>query len=73
MQFAQRMLPFLKSPLFQIILFCMDKKKTMKPGAYMALVVKQEKRVYVTRCAADDYLRENQNKTTNGIFLEYPK
>ena len=45
----------------------------MKPGAYMALVVKQEKRVYVTRCAADDYLRENQNKTTNGIFLEYPK
>ena len=48
-------------------------KKTMKPGAYMALVVKQEKRVYVTRCAADDYLRENQNKTTNGIFLEYPK
>ena len=45
----------------------------MKPGAYMALVVKQDKRVYVTRSAADNYLRENQNKTTNGIFLEYPK
>ena len=27
MQFAQRMLRFLKSPLFQIILYCMDQKK----------------------------------------------
>ena len=48
-------------------------KITMKPGAYIALVVKKEKRVYVTKCAADDYLRGNQNESTNGIFLEYPK
>ena len=27
MQFAQRMLRFLKSPVFQIILYCMDQKK----------------------------------------------
>ena len=24
-------------------------------------------------CAADDYLRGNQNVSTNGIFLKYPK
>ena len=45
----------------------------MKPGAYIALVVKKDKRVYVTKCAADHYLRGNQNESTNGIFLEYPK
>ena len=32
MQFAQRMLRFLKSPLFQIILYCMDQKKRWTRG-----------------------------------------
>ena len=32
MQFAQRMLRFLKSPVFQIILYCMDQKKRWSQG-----------------------------------------
>ena len=65
MQFAQRMLRILRSPLLRIILLLHGTKITMKAGAYMALAVKQGKRVYDTTCAADYYLRENQNESTN--------